>query len=815
MRISRQDYQRIVKAGINTGEFIFLRTFIQSWLAQFPGELSSTYYLAKIAHLQDDFYNCKELLNEILSKDPEFGPAYQLLLLVGDEQEKKAAASNIHVISGEISDMSYLFPWAVTLRSVRTCLKRGDIQNAEKLLRNILGKESNNILVALEHVRLSSRSDSPQIFHHLSEIYSNRWPNCIHFRLLTAQAKMKIGLEYQAISLLHSCVSLDPQGQVVKRLWGSDHEFNSLWPKDQFMDLDIQIPASIAVPLNWNRLQAGENISKRKSSNQENRTKTNRTLKISTDFSQQRQNVYVILTTKSGMQSKYGEKTSDVLRSKLQDLRDLISNKENWKSHLFEPDDYQCMSYFGLKAIDEVDPWKIKLSLGDLNKKLQEVNQTIGAVLIVGGHEIVPFHALSNPTDDSDGQVLSDNPYSTSTGNYLLPKWAVGRLPDEKGSDAGLLLAQIRQVIQYHQSLQSNRNFLTTIFNSMLNKFTLRRIIRQVFKNPNNFGYSTAVWRRSSLAAFRPIGKGADLRITPPYDADTIDVENLMKAKCAYINLHGLSNTPEWYGQRDFSEEPSGPDFPVAVTTQNIPNIQNNIDMIFTEACYGGYVVDKKIEESMALKLIAIGSQGLVGSTCISYGSVFTPLIGADLLAFIFWKYLREGYSFGESLVQAKIGLVKVMNQRQEYLDGEDQKTLMSFVLYGDPLAYLEPNTGIDIHNKAYMDQSIEYHAVADQEGVITANLDLQHKITKELNEIIQSYIPSLNNANVKIREYKIGAKKLLQGEQNIESLPNGLKKYTQIQYSQQTHVARTTHEHFARVTIDEQGKIIKLAVSR
>jgi hypothetical protein len=507
--------------------------------------------------------------------------------------------------------------------------------------------------------------------------------------------------------------------------------------------------------------------------------------------------------------------TTDVIVKKLQELQGTLNKREKWEALIFLPDDSRMMKSHGLKKIDTVDPWKIKLALGDLNKELLKKNKQIKVVLIIGGQEIVPFHGLSNPTDDSDSQVLSDNPYGTTTGNYLLPEWTVGRLPDEKGSDPGLLLAQIRQINQYHKSINYQSKPFSELFRKILKKLQLRRIVSQIFNSPKNFGYSTAVWRRSSLAAFRPIGKGADLRITPPFDKDTIDVETLMKAKCAYINLHGLSNTPEWYGQRDFSEEPNGPDFPVAIHTKAIPNVSNNIDMVFTEACYGGYVVDKSIDESMALKLIAVGSQGFVGSTCISYGSVFTPLIGADLLAFIFWKYLRDGYSFGESLLQAKIGLVKVMNQRQGYLDGEDQKTLMSFVLYGDPLAYLEPNTGVDVLTKAYDSESIEYTTISDQEGIIRSNQEFRTNIPKEVNEIVQSYIPSLENANIRIREYKVGIDKLIKNHQEDHPLSNGIKRYTQIQYGQKSHIAKTTHEHFVRVTIDDQGKVTKLAVSR
>ena len=37
--------------------------------------------------------------------------------------------------------------------------------------------------------------------------------------------------------------------------------------------------------------------------------------------------------------------------------------------------------------------------------------------------------------------------------------------------------------------------------------------------------------------------------------------------------------------------------------------------------------------------------------------------------------------------MKAKIELVQEMNKRQGFLDGEDQKTLISFSLYGDPLS--------------------------------------------------------------------------------------------------------------------------------
>jgi len=290
-----------------------------------------------------------------------------------------------------------------------------------------------------------------------------------------------------------------------------------------------------------------------------------------------------------------------------------------------------------------------------------------------------------------------------------------------------------------------------------------------------------------------------------------------MKAKCAYFNLHGLSDTPEWYGQRDFNEVSSGPDFPVAISANKLSKQTNNIDLVFTEACYGGNIKEKSIDDSIALKFISIDSQGFVGSTCISYGSVFTPLIGGDLLGFIFWKYIKDGCSFGESLMQAKIGLVKVMNQRQGYLDGEDQKTIQSFVLYGDPLGYLEPDIYLEkTREDTYSEKNIR--VVSDQDGNVVTSAGISEKVTKDLQELLQSYIPGLENAEILVKKHKININKMVKIETNENSTISSNQEYkifTQILYNKSIISEKREHIQYARVTMDDSGKIIKLAVSR
>jgi len=823
--LGRADFDKILHAGIKTAEFTFLENLLGLWFEKYPNDIAARYQLAMVKHLKTEDQAAAKILEEILVSDPEFVPAYDLFIKLNIKENKKALNSAIHVLTGRMEDIAEIYPWAVTLRAVRQGIRKKEYAHSEKLLRKIISSEQENLLAVVEHCRLSCQVDESKTMLQLAEIYHKRWPNCIQVDLWRAKALFESGKETDAVSLLHSCVGKDPAGLVAERMWGSGHEFSSLWPKLQTIDLTIQVPSSIAVALNWNQLNTGEiegakYASHRPGSHRPVHDDKGAREEIPARKASRKSNsptpVYVVLSTRLGLEAKYGSKTAEVLIQKMEELTGVVKQKANWEAMVFLPDDFTYTDAWGLTNISAVDPWKIKLALTDLDKALKEKSLMVGAVLIVGCHEVVPFHKLPNPTDDSDEEVLSDNPYATTSGNYLSPEWPVGRFPGEKGNDAGLVLEQLRHAIDFQKSTLNTTSFLSQAFSVLTGRIAPSTLFRDLVKKPRDFGYSASVWRRSSMAAFRPIGTGSDLRVCPQFDSDTIDVDNLMKAKCAYFNLHGMATTPEWYGQRDYSEDDDGPDFPVAVSVSKIPNSTNNIDLVISEACYGGYIIDKTIDDSMALKLVSIGSQGLVASTCISYGSVYTPLIGADLFSFIMWKYTKDGSSFGEAFMQAKLGLIDVMTQRQGYLDGEDQKTLLSFVLYGDPLGYLEANIYLD-KGATRGEKRLEVKAISDQDGALTKAPRISKETAANLNEMMATYLPSLDSASMKVREHQVRIAKVVQSSGRGSAKDNGSEfaLRTQIMYSQKTMVAHNMHEQFARVTLDEEGKVIKLAVSR
>jgi hypothetical protein len=83
---------------------------------------------------------------------------------------------------------------------------------------------------------------------------------------------------------------------------------------------------------------------------------------------------------------------------------------------------------------------------------------------------------------------------------------------------------------------------------------------------------------------------------------------------------------------------------------------------------------------------------------------------------------------------------------------------------------------------------------------------------------MVQSYIPRIDNADIKIREHQVKILKFLDRSKDLNNPANieeSTRKYTQMQYSQKTRGIREVHEQFIRVTLDESEKVVKFAVSR
>jgi hypothetical protein len=529
--------------------------------------------------------------------------------------------------------------------------------------------------------------------------------------------------------------------------------------------------------------------------------------------------VYVIFSVHGNLKKQYGASTAEVIEKEMAKVATQFQKRDGWGSLVFMPDDSKVMSSLGIPVIESVDPWKLKLAISDLDKALGKKGSMIGALMIIGGDEVVPFHSLPNPTDDSDREVLSDNPYASTDTNYFIPEWPVGRLPGEKGMDAGLLLEQLRQSVAFHEKVNDSSSW-TRRFTNWLRDFGQNPVqMLTPQRRPHNFGFTAAIWRRSSLAAFKPIGEGKSLMVSPPEFSGSIPSEKISTASFGYFNLHGLSDSAEWFGQRDPLDSKAGPDYPIALSHKDVTRTARSPQVIYTEACYGALIKDKTTQDSLALRFLDINTHAFVGSTCISYGSVTTPLIGADLLGSYFWRNVQEGITTGEALMRAKIDLVREMNKRQGYLDGEDQKTLISFVHYGDPFMCKDSDEPLKKSFARSMENP-EVTLVCDlNEENLEAGLHISDDVLSQVKEIVEPYLPGTDKAQVRIcqqqaecngDEHRCTVTELGQKVHHLDRSENIV-----VTISKEVQMAEVSHKHFARVTLDPQGKMVKMAVSR
>ncbi|MFQ5945184.1 MAG: hypothetical protein ACE5NC_02940, partial [Anaerolineae bacterium] len=155
--------------------------------------------------------------------------------------------------------------------------------------------------------------------------------------------------------------------------------------------------------------------------------------------------------------------------------------------------------------------------------------------------------------------------------------------------------------------------------------------------------------------------------------------------------------------------------------------------------------------DSVALAFLASGARGFIGSTGMAYGSLAPPLVGADLLAVNLFMALREGFALGEALRRAKLGLIEQAGAEQGFLDAEDQKTLLTFVLYGDPslsqsAAHRIRRRGISDRYPVACPDVICGHQASSQEGEVPA------AVRGTLQSYLSGQVPALATAKASVK---------------------------------------------------------------
>ena len=182
------------------------------------------------------------------------------------------------------------------------------------------------------------------------------------------------------------------------------------------------------------------------------------------------------------------------------------------------------------------------------------------------------------------------------------------------------------------------------------------------------------------------------------------------------------------------------------------------------------------------------------------------------------------GLSTGEALRRAKIHLASEMHKRQGYLDGEDQKTLISFVLYGDPLAQPTSLKNSNAHSqrKAVVRHLRPYpqvKTVCDRTDDPEASDPVPDEVMSHVKRVVAQYLPGMHGARVVMSHEHL---ECVSKGHNCPTAQLGSKAHPDVKLerrvvtlSKSIPFEQHTHPAYARLTLDKTGKVVKLAVSR
>ncbi len=564
--VHRTSLISMIQAALLAKEIRFARQAALQWLSIFPGDLEVRFLHAQTIFKVRGPEEALPHLDNLSQIDPMWLDLHQLVFqfrqLAGLENQADAGACLV-ALGGQADGVDKLPEWGGLLAKARQAMGQLKLDQAEIFVQRALMADPPSPLAATIHLEIvkNTGQSSPKAIRSLAEHYRQRWPETAQINLLLADALMQGGESDSAVALLHKVVANDITGQTATRLWGANHRYLSLWDQDIEALLDLPIPAAVAASMGWNQLPEGAPIEPAApdrdsedtfddttpAGNPESSTpdgtaeageggdpdrqakgapalpETLRSVQAELERVAQRLRkphlakadgrypVYVIFSTRRGLEDAYGSVAADLIYDEMQKLSETIRENENWDSIVILGDDGSSAANFNIKPAQPADPWGLKLTLTDLDSALRRKGEMIGALLIVGGPQIVPFHHLPNPVDDDDLDVPSDNPYATRDENYFIPEWPVGRLPGSASADPTPLMDSLRFIRSQHTPDPQPQPWY---------RQAIQRLIAWIWPYQGSarasFGYTAAAWRKASLSVFRPIGEARSMLASPP-----------------------------------------------------------------------------------------------------------------------------------------------------------------------------------------------------------------------------------------------------------------------------------------------------------
>lgn len=372
----------------------------------------------------------------------------------------------------------------------------------------------------------------------------------------------------------------------------------------------------------------------------------------------------IFVTNKAALETKYGPLGFAKVRAAVKDL--IAADAERGlRARMICLDDGRTMKRFKAKPVTSAtDQRQVKQAIDAIYRSLEPEYVTI-----LGSVDVVPHQALKHEVpDDVDSEVPSDlpyacnSPYSREISTFCAPTRVVSRLPDLTGAnEPSYLLALLATATRYRQKPAAD---YVGVY----------------------FGLSTQVWRESTeLSLLNTFGNSATLHLSPK--AGPSHPLPRLAPLMHFINCHGGSADPYFYGEDRFNDQPK------CFSSKAIASKIREGTLAAVECCYGAQLYDSvtlALPIPICQSYLGQGAYGYFGSSNIAYGPPSENGL-ADLITQYFLLAVMEGASIGRAALVARQRFV----QQATELDPVDLKTLAQFNLLGDasihPVAVSNP----------------------------------------------------------------------------------------------------------------------------
>lgn len=298
-------------------------------------------------------------------------------------------------------------------------------------------------------------------------------------------------------------------------------------------------------------------------------------------------------------------------------------------------------------------------------------------IVILGGDDVVPYFVIANPSfdpkGDTDKTVSTDNPYACSRAyraktpsSYLVPDRVVGRIPDLPAAagagDAALIVKFLKTATDWKPRARTHYASTTSAYATCCEE-----------------------WKGAGLATMRYLGfPEKELMISPPTGDASASARKRLARPLHFTKGHGSEIDAHFYGQK-------GNSYPEVLFSTTVASRAGAGTLVGAMCCYGAQVYSPTDPVAtppgalpMSVSYLKTGATGFVGSTKIAWVGL-DEMMCADWIVGYYLRKCLDGASTGRALLEAKQDYLQYLQKQGHEPDTADEKTIIEFVLLGDP----------------------------------------------------------------------------------------------------------------------------------